>query len=942
MDTFYCEVRSSHKLQRSFFLFMIAVLYIAGLTTLAQDAPGIPTDFSAEKQTNGIRLSWTAPEGGTDGYRILRRRPQLGEETLKKLVENTGSSATSYTDSNVAVEDEEYIYRVLALLNGEKSKRSAKLVVEVSPGDFGTSVEPPPTAVPPTAIPPTAVPPTASPLPPSNTPVLANSRIIESVSVTSNQAGVLEVSWSAPAETPHDYRVNWAKVGESYPARTDHSGNAFPASAGYSISGLEQDVRYKVKVRARYNGSAGPWTAESTALVMAAPRAAAIAKVAAATATQASELLRSENNQIVEPSTATPTATLAYASAHGDAQPPGEVVITSGRDYIGVTLMAFGTRAAKHKVFWRRQGSGSYQSSEFMAIITGLVAADRHYNIRNLSVNATYEVYVQAYNSHDEPGDETAIRTVRTLDLTVSGVRVTPGVNSLTVSWNAFSDQVMFSIYWGRADRIHGDERSSASGVTANSYTITDLIGGERYYVLLSAFHFEGISGEISQKYYGTTTGASSAPGRPGTPQIEEIGPAGTPLEVTWTKPSDGSSAITQYELRYCVGDCEYNQHKVLIPPTDGSGNQLTTITVSLNLGRIKTILASVRARNDSGFGSWSSERSFQLETTIDFETEGNPPGAPGRPVLAILDGDTINPIVTVSWAGATADNKNPVQYYQIHYTTHLDSVGRYFSVDVDTLVIDNLAVRFLSLHTRTSYYIRVRAENLTGYGSWSPTESIYLPDIDNNLVPLPTPTATLVPYVPGPPTDLAGWATTGVFDRSYVSVWWDASDFDGNREISHYILRYRALGEEWTERIVGTIFGMKFYSPDVVNSTTYEYQVAAVNEIGQSNWTRSLYLTPLKPPHAPDEPTLTSGNARIQVSWTPPNSNDSSITHYQLSYAEVDGSNYMLIERITNTSYTIQGLTNDTEYKVTIRAVSAAGEGNWSVWTNAAVPTAS
>ena len=38
-------------------------------------------------------------------------------------------------------------------------------------------------------------------------------------------------------------------------------------------------------------------------------------------------------------------------------------------------------------------------------------------------------------------------------------------------------------------------------------------------------------------------------------------------------------------------------------------------------------------------------------------------------------------------------------------------------------------------------------------------------------------------------------------------------------------------------------------------------------------------------------------------------------------------------IERVNGTSYTIRNLTNGTEYKVAVRAVSSAGIGNWSVY---------
>ena len=64
---------------------------------------------------------------------FLRRRPERGEDRLERIVDNTGSSATTYTDTNVDVDDEAYIYRVIALLNGERSKWSERLRVAVGP-----------------------------------------------------------------------------------------------------------------------------------------------------------------------------------------------------------------------------------------------------------------------------------------------------------------------------------------------------------------------------------------------------------------------------------------------------------------------------------------------------------------------------------------------------------------------------------------------------------------------------------------------------------------------------------------------------------------------------------------------------------------------------------------------------------------------------------------
>ena len=85
--------------------------------------------------------------------------------------------------------------------------------------------------------------------------------------LSSTQPGTIDVGWEAPNEAPVDYRISWAKVGEPFPLWTDLSGNAFPTDTSHTITGLEEGETYKVKVRARYDGTAGDWSGEATIAV---------------------------------------------------------------------------------------------------------------------------------------------------------------------------------------------------------------------------------------------------------------------------------------------------------------------------------------------------------------------------------------------------------------------------------------------------------------------------------------------------------------------------------------------------------------------------------------------------------------------------------------------------------------------------------------------------
>ena len=79
------------------------------------DPPAAPTGLTGTVNSDGsITISWTAPDDDSvTGYQILRRRPREGESSLLVYVDNTGSTAVSYRDTNTST-DTRYVYRVKA------------------------------------------------------------------------------------------------------------------------------------------------------------------------------------------------------------------------------------------------------------------------------------------------------------------------------------------------------------------------------------------------------------------------------------------------------------------------------------------------------------------------------------------------------------------------------------------------------------------------------------------------------------------------------------------------------------------------------------------------------------------------------------------------------------------------------------------------------------
>ena len=98
----------------------------------------------------------------------------------------------------------------------------------------------------------------------------ANDRAIPSIGVSGGTDSI-SVVWSAPTEAPYDYRLAWGPEGRyiSYKAsNTTTAGNAYPggSATSYTISGLDPGT-YNVKLKARYDGSAGPWKSASSVQV---------------------------------------------------------------------------------------------------------------------------------------------------------------------------------------------------------------------------------------------------------------------------------------------------------------------------------------------------------------------------------------------------------------------------------------------------------------------------------------------------------------------------------------------------------------------------------------------------------------------------------------------------------------------------------------------------
>ena len=73
--------------------------------------------------------------------------------------------------------------------------------------------------------------------------------------------------------------------------------------------------------------------------------------------------------------------------------------------------------------------------------------------------------------------------------------------------------------------------------------------------------------------------------------------------------------------------------------------------------------------------------------------------------------------------------------------------------------------------------------------------------------------------------------------------------------------------------------------------------------------------------------------NTTVSLSWMPPDTPNGIITQYQLQYRRSDSSTNIISMNITNDNltYTVTGLSSNTEYVFTVRAFTVVGHGNAS-----------
>jgi len=353
-------------------------------------------------------------------------------------------------------------------------------------------------------------------------------------------------------------------------------------------------------------------------------------------------------------------------------------------------------------------------------------------------------------------------------------------------------------------------------------------------------------------------------------------------VSLDWDTPlEDGGRTIQDYHVEYATLTGSWTT----LPHAESTA---TAATVS-GLSTAVTYRFRVSAHNTLGMGARSE---------VITATPRRSPDAPTN-LLATASWSTVTltwgqPAV---WAGAdTTDWRIEQSLDGINWTEVPDAVSTEAS-----LVIPG--------HTyATTYWYRVSARNIVGWGPPTTPVSIYIA----RKRPAP-------PTIAGTPGPSKAW------------IEWTAPD-DGGYPITSYVMQMSRNKGRWTTvRIpTGPITGA--WATRLVNGSSYRFRVAAKNRLGQGTW--SSYVT-VVPRTVPGTVRLLSAKGRdthVVLKWLAPNSNGgAAITDYVITMS-TDGIVWTPIDDGVSTLTTadIIGLTNGIPYRFQVAAVNVAGTGKY------------
>lgn len=159
------------------------------------------------------------------------------------------------------------------------------------------------------------------------------------------------------------------------------------------------------------------------------------------------------------------------------------------------------------------------------------------------------------------------------------------------------------------------------------------------------------------------------------------------------------------------------------------------------------------------------------------------------------------------------------------------------------------------------------------------------------------------------------------------LDVSWEASD-----DADSYVVQWKSGDDDYSADNQRSTDDMSTNFDGLTKGTAYTFRIAAVNEVGQGDWSDEASGSPGTVPGAVGKFAVAAGSVSgtLDLTWeAPADDGGTPITGYVVQWATGrEAPSMAQIDDGSATSYTITGLKIGVEYRVHIQAVNGAGEG--------------
>jgi parallel beta-helix repeat protein len=402
-----------------------------------------------------------------------------------------------------------------------------------------------------------------------------------------------------------------------------------------------------------------------------------------------------------------------------------------------------------------------------------------------------------------------------------------------------------------------------------SSYNDTSVTNGITYYYKVSAKNIVG-EGALSEE-------TSKIPlGLPTAPQNIQSSSGDSYVNISWDPPNtDGGTPITNFILY--------------------RGNISGEVIFYINIDNVyffndtnvingNTYYYKLSAINNIGEGKLSEEV---------FNTPGVVPSAPIN-VSASVGISFIN----ITWEKPFSNGGFPIINYLIYKGDF--SGGETFYMEIGNILFFNDTY----VPKESFYYYKIRAKNTLGEGAESE-------EIQSKLI--------------GPPSEPINFKAFG--GVSYILLTWASPIFDGGSPVTNFtIYRGTKSGFEFFYNITENV--SYFNDTLVTNGTTYYYLVSAINIAGEGLSSNETNAKPISVPSSPRDLHTMAGDQYVNLTWSVPSSNGSSIiSNYIIYRSEIKGEETYYLKIGSVLSYNDTNVTNGVVYYYRVSANNVAGE---------------